>query len=115
LSSGRDPDFEASFEGQRKARRLLARMDRAEEFASSLDRFEELYPDLAGRDLEWHRQHRADTYRRLVGVHPDAREPLRRELQEIVRTGMRTVEGVIASVRNKAQNVFDARSPNEQP
>jgi hypothetical protein len=89
-------------------------MDRTEEFASSLDRFEELYPDLVGRELEWHRQHRADTYRRLVGVPPDEREALRRELQEISRTGMRTVDGVIASVRNTAQNVFDDRSPNEQ-
>jgi len=66
---------------RRQARRLLARMDRMEEFARSYEQFDELYPDLPQWELECQRRSFADTYRRLVGVRIEDRAKLRGELQ----------------------------------
>jgi hypothetical protein len=111
LPSGRDPDYQAFVSEQRKARRLLARMDRMEDFARESEQFTQIYTDLPERDVEWHRQHHANTYRRLVGVMPDQRGALRRELQDLIETGHRSVDAVIASVRNRTVDIIDAGNP----
>lgn len=67
------------------ARRLLARMDRMEEFARQYEEIDRCHPDLPNWELECQRQNFAATYRRLVGVHPDDRERLRSQLLGLAR------------------------------
>ena len=70
----------------REARRLLARMDRMEEFAQKYEQIDTLYPDLPKWELECQRQNFAATYRRLVGVVPEERDKLRHSLARLNST-----------------------------
>ena len=81
-------------------------MERMEDFARQWESFDELYSHLPRWELECQRQNFAETYRRLVGVAPDQRERLRHELNERHQTGDRTVDELIASVRESAATVF---------
>ena len=110
-SPGRDKDYEAFVNEQRKARRLLARMDRTEDFARQWEEFDQINTHLAAWELDWHRQHHANTYRRLVGVMPDQREALRQELQEIMRTGNGTVDTLVATVRGRTSAILAEQDP----
>lgn len=111
LPSGRDPDYQAFIEEQRKARRLLARIDGNEDFAREWDQFAQFYPYLAGQELEHGRQRFANTYRKVVGVMPDQRAMLRDELQEIMRTGNGTVDAAIAAARSSTARIISENSP----
>lgn len=71
-----------------------------EEFAGKWENFDEFYGHLPRWELECQRQNFAKTYRRLVGVMPDQRDILRRQLEESLRTGNVAVDAVIESVRN---------------
>jgi hypothetical protein len=100
LPIGRNPDYQVCVTEQRKARRLLARMDRMEDFAGKWENFDELYGHLPRWELECQRQNFANTYRQLVGVMPDQREFLRQQLEEVLRTGNLSVDAVVTSVRD---------------
>jgi hypothetical protein len=113
LPSGHDPDYQAFIEEQRKARRLLARIDGNEDFAREWEQFSQFYPYLAGQELEHGRQRFANTYRKVVGVLPDQRASLRNELQEIVRTGNGTVEAAIAAARNGTARTVSEKDSND--
>jgi hypothetical protein len=89
-------------------------MDRTEEFARQWEQFDQLNTHLAAWELAWHRQHHADTYRRLVGVSPSQREPLRESLQEIVRSGRGSVEAAIESVRTQAAEILGERPQSDK-
>jgi len=69
---------------ERKARRLLARMDRMEEFAIEYENFDARHSDLPRWELECQRRNFAETYRRLVGVAPEDRHALRARLLALV-------------------------------
>jgi len=73
-------------DGTASSRRLLARMDRMEDFAAECDRFEELHADeFQSWELPALKLHFANTYRRLVGVDPSERHALRSRLHIILQ------------------------------
>jgi hypothetical protein len=111
LPSGRDPDYQAFIEEQRKARRLLSRLDWSEDFAREWEQFPQIYTHLVGWELEARRQSFANTYHKVVGVLPDQRASLRNELQEIMRTGNGTVEAAIAAARNSTARIVSKEDP----
>lgn len=78
------PNGQAETRRAREVRRLLARMDRMEEFAQSYEQIDHLPPDLPRWELECQRQNFAETYRRLVGVRPKDRAILRTELLAVL-------------------------------
>ncbi len=88
---------------KREARRLLARMNRCEEFAGKWENFDAAYPDLPRWEAACQRNNFAGTYERLVGVVPTERFELRRRLEEIVEHGVGTVEECIAEINRKIQ------------
>ena len=109
LPSGRDPDYQAFISEQRKARRLLARIEGNEDFAREWEQFPQIYTHLVGQELESGRQRFANTYRKVVGVLPDQRASLRRELDEIMRTGNGTVDAAIAAARSNTAQVISEK------
>jgi hypothetical protein len=111
--SGRDPNYHAFTEEQRKARRLLARIDLNEDFAQEWERFPQIYSELVDSELEHGRQRFANTYRKMIGVMPDQRESLRHELDVILRTGNGTVDAATAAARRSTVRVInEARAPD---
>ena len=85
IEFGAAPSTGTTWEELKQARRLLARMDRCEDFASQWENFEELYGnELPQWEVECQRANFARTYERLVGVHPIGRDALRKELQAVV-------------------------------
>jgi hypothetical protein len=111
LPSGRDPEYEAFQAEQRKARRLLARMDRMEDMAEKWEHFAQVYTDVPKREVESRRQLQANSYRRLVGVMPEMRAELRGQLEELIQTGNGTVDSLVASVRDRATTTLREPRP----
>lgn len=100
--AGRDPEDDAQIRELEKARLLLADMEHMEDYAREYEQFDQLNSHLPEWELECQRQTYADTYRQLIGVPPEQRELLRLELQGVIEMGNRTVDSVIASVRDQA-------------
>lgn len=113
LPSGHDPEYRAFRDQQRQAERLLARIELNEDFALEWERFPQIYTDVVGRDLEWGQQRFASTYRAIVGVLPSERESLRRELENIIRTGHGTVDEAIAAARSSAAQIIGQEFPTD--
>ena len=88
---------------QRAARRLLAKMDRCEDFAEKWENFGASYPDLPGWEAACQRDRFARTYWRLLGVMPTGRLELRRRLERIVDHGVGSVEQAIGEVNQRIQ------------
>jgi hypothetical protein len=113
LPAGRDPDYQAFIDEQRKARRLLARMELNEDVAHEWEQFAQIYTHLTGSELEHGRQQFANTYRRIVGVLPDQRESLQRGLDIIMRSGNGTVDAAIIAARKNTARVVDEKKLEE--
>jgi hypothetical protein len=106
-----DPTIEKQhLENQRRARRLLARMERMEEHAQkALGEIPLPEPNLPERDVKFYRGMYATSYRRLVGVEPADRALLRNQLELVEQTGSQAIEQIVDSVREslQAQRILD--------
>ena len=96
-------EFRERTNRQREARRLLATMVRCEDFAGKWENFDATYPDLPQWEAACQRDKFARTYRRLVGVPPEARFELRSRVQEIAEHGIGAVEECVAEINGQIQ------------
>ena len=81
-------DSGPGIDGRCEARAALARMNRLEEFAQNWDRFEDVYAhEIEPRAVTAMTMHYANTYHRLVGVHPAERHELRRKVEHLLGDG----------------------------